>query len=254
MRSDDVPPSAGARTFAWTGALLFVFSLGYFLFTYAVTFGETGATPAHRDSPIGGGWAAPLTIDLALFTTFALHHSVFARERIRGWVAALVPPRLERATYVWIASLLFIAVCAWWQPLPGAAWRLDDGWRWLGYSVQAAGAWLTVRSAAVIDAFDLAGIRQLRPAASEDPAHLREIEFKTTGPYGWVRHPIYSGWFLVVFAAPTMTMTRLAFAVISGVYLLAAIPFEERSLRRSAGAAYERYLRDVRWRLIPRVY
>jgi len=79
-------------------------------------------------------------------------------------------------------------------------------------------------------------------------------EFKTTGPYGWVRHPIYTGWFLMVFAASPMTMTRLVFAVVSGAYLLIAIPFEERSMRGSGAGAYERYMAQVRWRLVPGVY
>jgi hypothetical protein len=80
------------------------------------------------------------------------------------------------------------------------------------------------------------------------------IEFKTRGPYGWVRHPIYSGWFLIVFAVPVMTLTRLVFAVTSSVYLLIAIPFEERSLRRSSQGAYDQYTRKVRWRLVPRLF
>jgi protein-S-isoprenylcysteine O-methyltransferase Ste14 len=80
------------------------------------------------------------------------------------------------------------------------------------------------------------------------------MEFKTRGPYGWVRHPIYSGWFLIVFAVPVMTLTRLVFAVTSSAYLLIAIPFEERSLRRSSRGTYDQYMREVRWRLVPRLF
>ena len=32
----------------------------------------------------------------------------------------MFPPELERSIYTWAASLLFIAVCAAWQPVPGA--------------------------------------------------------------------------------------------------------------------------------------
>jgi protein-S-isoprenylcysteine O-methyltransferase Ste14 len=69
-----------------------------------------------------------------------------------------------------------------------------------------------------------------------------------------VRHPIYAGWFLFVFAMPVMTMTQLVFAVTSSVYLLIAIPFEERSLRRSSAGAYEQYMKQVRWKLLPHVF
>ena len=78
--------------------------------------------------------------------------------------------------------------------------------------------------------------------------------FKTIGPYGWVRHPIYSGWFLLVFATSPMTGTRLLFAVTSSVYLLLAIPFEERSLLATTAGAYDQYRQRVRWKLIPGVY
>ena len=109
-------------------------------------------------------------------------------------------------------------------------------------AAQVAGIWLTLRSAAVIDGLELAGVRQGQVA-----------EFKTAGPYGWVRHPIYLGWILVVFALGTMTMTRLVFAVVSSIYLLVAIPFEERTLRAQSDA-YADYMRQVPRKLIPGIY
>jgi hypothetical protein len=61
------------------------------------------------------------------------------------------------------------------------------------------------------------------------------------GPYGLVRHPIYLGWIFMVWPAPVMNGTRLAFAAISTVYLIVAIPFEERDLGRTFGPAYRHY-------------
>jgi len=74
------------------------------------------------------------------------------------------------------------------------------------------------------------------------------------GPYRWVRHPLYLGWVLMVFGTSHMTRDRLTFAVVTTLYLVLAIPFEERSLRRSFGDDYVRYMRDVRWRMIPFIY
>lgn len=236
------PGSAGARAIAWSGAGLFFISLGYFLFSYATTFGAPAT---------GGDAARAITWNVAAFSLFALHHSLFARERVRGWVARTLPAGLERSFYVWIASLLFIAVCAWWQPVPGVAWRAEGIWLWGLRAIQVAGVWLTLRSAAVLDIWDLSGIRQAGGAGKAGGAG--EMEFKTSGPYGWVRHPIYTGWFLMVFAASPMTMTRLVFAVVSGVYLLLAIPFEERSMKAS-GDTYARYEAKVPWKLVPRIY
>jgi protein-S-isoprenylcysteine O-methyltransferase Ste14 len=229
--------------FAWGGAVLFAFSPIYFLFTYFVTFGETTAGSAARP-------ASAIAWNVALFTIFAFHHSLFARERIRAEIRRLTGP-LERSVYVWIASALFIVVCAAWVPVPGVMWRVEGAGTWALYGLQLVGVWLTLRGAAVIDAFDLAGVRQVQdgPSMSNAP-----IEFKTSGPYGWMRHPIYAGWFVVVFAVPTMTMTRFVFAITSCAYLLIAIPLEERSLRRTTAGAYDVYMRKVRWKLVPGLF
>ena len=232
------------RLFSWAGALLFVLSLAYFLFAYLTWFGDPG---------LDGAASRAVTWNVTLFTAFALHHSVFARARVRQWIAHIVPPELERSMYVWIASLLFLLLCAAWSPVPGTAWRLDGTAVWALRAVQAAGLWIVVRSAAILDIWELAGVRPLRSLRPEGWG-LGPSEFKPTGPYGWVRHPIYLGWFLFVFAASPMTMTRLVFAIVSGAYLLIAIPFEERTLRAGSGGAYERYMAQVRWRLVPGLF
>ena len=54
-----------------------------------------------------------------------------ARSGAKAWITRLVPQDLERSLYVWIASLLFLAVCWLWQPLPGVAWTATRPVRWL---------------------------------------------------------------------------------------------------------------------------
>jgi protein-S-isoprenylcysteine O-methyltransferase Ste14 len=223
---------------------LFVASLGYFLFTYSITFAEITE---------GAGASRPVIIDIALFSVFALHHSIFARERIRAFVRRQVSAQLERSVYVWVASLMLIGVCYAWRPVAGVLWQVPAPWSWAFIAVQLLGAWLTIRSAAVIDPLDLAGVRQVLTPDVQLPASNSQVEFKTDGPYGWVRHPIYAGWIILVFSVGTMTMTRLVFAIVSTAYLLIAIPFEERTLQSHA-ATYADYKRLVPWKLIPRVY
>lgn len=224
----------------WLGGVLFVASLGAFVVTYGITLGMPAAATA------GSPWAAVLA-DVALFSVFALHHSVMARTGAKAWLTRRVPRELERSVYVWIASLLFLAVCLLWQPVPGSLWRADERTIWLCRAMQLLGGWLTLRSAGMLDALELAGIRQVigRP---------RPVRFWAEGPFGLVRHPIYLGWLLIVFGTPEMTMGRLVFAVTSSAYLVLAIPWEERSLVESFGETYRAYQRQVRWRLIPGVW
>lgn len=220
--------------FAWTGAALFAISLVYFGYNYLIHFATPAASTPHGAIP----W------NVALFSLFALHHSLFARTALRTLVTRYVAAERERPFYVWVASLLFIAACALWQPVAGVAWSVEGPAR-IGLALlQLLGVWLTLRGAAIVGVWQLAGVKPATPPA----------EFRTDGPYGWVRHPIYTGWFLLVFPVATMTGTRLLFAVISSLYLLLAIPLEEASLRRSTGDAYRRYERQVRWKLVPGVY
>jgi protein-S-isoprenylcysteine O-methyltransferase Ste14 len=225
----------GTRVFVWLGGVLFVVSLMYCAWWYTVALAAPMPGPA---------WPA-LAFDACLITTFALHHSLFAREGIKTRVARALSPRLVRTLYVWIASVLLILVCWWWQPVGGVAFRSSGAIAALHVTVQLCGVWLIVQAVRGIDALELAGIR---------PEGERAGALQTTGVYGWVRHPLYSGWVLVAFGAAQMTGDRLAFAAITTTYLLLAMPWEERSLMRSFGDAYARYARAVRWRIIPFIY
>ena len=225
------------------GAGLFVLSLSYFIYSYWAVFGR------RTDGPLGAGG---VVWNVVLFSVFALHHTVCARERIRGALTQALGP-LERSFYVWVASLLFIAVCRLWLPLPGIVWEVEGAARFILIFLQIGGITFSVYSAAAIDIWELAGIRQLN-SQLPTPNSQKEFEFKTTGPYGLVRHPIYLGWFLIVFAVGTMTTTRFVFAVVSCVYILLAVPFEERSLRRSTNGAYDRYIQKVPRKLVPGLY
>ena len=245
MQPTGVIPQWLARPIALGGLIFFIDALLYFAYRYAFVFSREQA------GPIG---ARAVTVDVILFTVFALHHSIFARDIFRKRITRSVGA-LERSTYVWIASSLFIAICAWWRPIAGAAWRIDQPLLvWTIRAAQFVGVWLTLRSALIIDFRELAGFTQVGQVRSVPSSTDPPMEFKASGPYGWVRHPIYSGWFLMVFAVPVMTMTRFVFALTSSVYLLIAIPLEERSLRLSSSGAYDRYMREVRWKLLPRVF
>jgi protein-S-isoprenylcysteine O-methyltransferase Ste14 len=225
------------RAFVWIGGALFVGSLTATVYVYAI-----GWSAARFGRPtLWPGLAA----NIAWFLAFALHHSLFARERVKGWVARHVPDRLLRSVYVWIASLLWLGVVAAWQPLGGLVFeQTGTAPRAAHVAVQVAGLLMIAASVAAIDGLELAGIR-----SGSRPAGLQ-----ARGPYRLVRHPLYLGWMLAVFGAATMTFDRLVFAGLTTTYLIVAIPWEERSLERTFGDDYERYKARVSWRMIPFVY
>ena len=232
------------RFFVWSGGALFVVSLLTCAYEYLFVWASPPTASSRWTPGSLGDPGRHLAIDAALFAVFALHHSLFARESIKRRLARVLPDRLLRSVYVWTASLLLLIVLALWQPIAGHAYNVT-GWRAIGHAaVQLGGIWLIARSVAKIDPLELAGIR---PASGSDSLQI-------AGPYRWVRHPLYLGWLLAVFGAAHMTADRLAFAAITTTYLLIAIPWEERSLRRTFGEPYARYQQTVRWRVVPYVY
>jgi protein-S-isoprenylcysteine O-methyltransferase Ste14 len=223
------------RVFVWLGGALFVVSLAATAFTYFVRW----ARPASGSEPL-----TAVGIDLALVSIFALHHTLFAREATKRALGALVPARLLRSVYVWVASLLLLGVLGAWRAVPGVVYHITGWPAALNGAVQVVGVWLIALAVAKISALELAGIR---------PPRQDEV-LQVTGPYAWVRHPLYLGWMLALFAAATMTGDRLTFAVLTSSYLVVAVPFEEHSLERTFGAQYAAYRKSVRWRIIPFVY
>src|SRR5215510_6028235 len=206
------------RVFVWLGGMVFVGSLALWIWWYAIALG--------RSQPWSG--CQPVLVDAALFTLFAAHHSLFARDSIKQRIPA-IPQRLVRSVYVWIASLLLIAVCLLWQPIGGDLYNAPSALAIVLALVQLLGVGIIARAVARIDPLELAGIRTEDEAASKR-ATAGPSALQITGPYRLVRHPIYLGWIVIVFGAAHMTGDRLAFAAISSSYLIVAIPWEERSL------------------------
>ena len=244
-------PHRFRKAFAWTGVVLFAGALG----TGAWFFGVLLARPAATvPSP-----AANAVINVALYVLFAAHHSAMARTRAKRWVTTLVGGGSERSVYVWTASLLFIALCLLWQPMPGYVWRFEGALGWVARVVQALGLAVVASSALALDGADLTGLGQLRgrddEASGSAPSLSPPLDvISTWGPYGWVRHPIYLGTLLLMVGAPEMTTGRLLFMVATTVYVVVAIPWEERTLVSTFGRQYVDYQRQIRWRLVPLVY
>src|SRR4029079_16385503 len=125
----------------------------------------------------------PALIDTALFTVFAAHHSLFARDPIKRRLRA-IPASLLRSVHRWCASLLLILVCVAWQPTGGTLYEIAGAGRIAFAVVQLGGIWLIARSVAKLDPLDLAGIH---PPSEASPLQIE-------GPYRLVRHPLYLGW------------------------------------------------------------
>jgi len=223
-----------------------VASYGVFFatFLYAVGFLGNLVVPKTMDSPSRMPFWYALGIDVLLLGIFAVQHSVMARPWFKRAWTRIVPEPAERSTYVLLSSLALIALFAFWQPLGGTVWNIENQTaRWVMYQLFGLGFGVVLIATLLINHFDLFGVRQVWLYLVGKP--YTPLSFGTPLFYKYVRHPLYVGWFMAFWFTPTMTGAHLLFAVMTTVYILMAIRWEEKDLIASHGEQYIQYRESV---------
>jgi methanethiol S-methyltransferase len=218
------------------------YAIFFATFLYALGFVGDFLVPRSIDSEPTRGFGSALLIDAALLGLFALQHSVMARPAFKRMLTRFIPEAAERSTYVLMSSLALILLFWCWQPIGGVVWNVvHPVGQTLLYSGFAFG-WLTVLvTTFLINHFDLFGLRQVWKFFRQQ--RYVSLKFVTPGPYKIVRHPLYVGWLFAFWCTPTMAVAHLVFAVLTTLYILVAIRFEERDLVAYHGAEYIEYRR-----------
>ena len=223
---------------------LLCYAIFFATFLYAIGFIGGFGVPKTLDGARTVPLAQAIAIDAGLLALFAMQHSVMARRWFKEHWTRIVPPALERSTYVLFSSLALILLFALWQPLGGVVWAVDDRvGRAVLQALFAFGFALVLVSTFLINHFDLFGLRQVWLYLRGKP--YTQLHFRTPGLYRLVRHPLYVGWFFAFWMTPVMTFAHLLFAVATTAYILIAVRFEERDLVREFGSSYEEYRRRV---------
>ena len=224
-----------------------------FLGTFLCSIGFVGdfIVPKAVDTGPPGPLGEALIIDTLLLGVFAVQHSVMARQGFKRWWTRVVPPPVERSTYVLAASLALALLFWQWRPITGVVWKVESApivlviqlLFWLGWGIALLSTFL-------ISHFELFGLSQVFARGSRH--ELPAPQFTTPLLYRYVRHPLYVGLLLAFWAAPTMTAGHLMFAVASTGYVLIGVFFEERDLIDQFGDRYRAYRAQVGM-LIPRL-
>ena len=201
-----------------------------------------------------GPQAPPLIaalIDIGLIALFGLQHSIMARPGFKARWTRIVPRASERSVFVLAASIALMILFLGWRPIDTIVWNVTNpalaGILWAVFWM----GWATVLiSTFLISHFELFGLQQawlnISGRQAEKP-QLRQPLF-----YRWVAHPMMSGFFLALWAAPEMTAGHLLLALGMSIYILIALRYEERDLTGLFGDDYRRYRSGVGM-LIPRL-
>lgn len=185
-----------------------------------------------------------LAIDVTLVLFWGLQHSVMARRGFKERWTRIVPPHTERATYGLASGIALMIVMLGWVPVEGMIWSIETVWaRAVVIALQTCGWLVLVAASFEIDHYETFGLKQPYYAMKgEEP---KEVEFQAKRIYRMVRHPIQTGIFIGMWAAPTMSASRFVFAVLMTGYISVGLYFEERDLVREFGERYRRYRREV---------
>jgi len=220
--------------------------VAYALFLAAIVYGIGFVgdlwVPKGINDGLPGPIASAVTMDVLLLLLFALQHNVMARRWFKDWWTRFVPRPIERSTYVAVSSLILLFLYWQWRPMPEIVWQFDNRLTqavlWALYFVGWA---LVFYSSFVIDHFELFGLKQVWTYyLRQEP---RTALFSDRWIYGWVRHPLMLGFIIAFWSAPTMSLGRLLFAVVTTAWILVAIRIEERDLAAFLGEPYRDYQR-----------
>ena len=194
-----------------------------------------------RSADVGLGLDNPLlaaVVDAALIAAFGLQHSLMARPSFKRRCGVMLAPAFQRATYVHAANVVLLALILLWQPIPIELWQAPDFvLRAACWGLFALGWVILLAGALCFGMHELLGLRQIL-----DWYHNREpqpLPLKTQGLYRWLRHPMYLGVLLAVWATPYMTIGHALLAAGLTLYVLIASSYEERDLRSAYGRAYQ---------------
>lgn len=209
-------------------------------FLYLICFiGNLPFVPLTVDRGPGAPLMTALAVDVGLIGLFGLQHSVMARQGFKRAWTRIVPKPAERSLYVLATSAALILMFLLWRPIPGTVWSLTGTAATLLWALFALGWAIVLLSTFLINHFELFGLQQawfhVRDRRDNAP-QLREPLF-----YRVVRHPLYAGFFIAFWATPVMTQGHLLFAAGMSLYMLLAIPLEERDLVGVFGKDYENY-------------
>ena len=190
-------------------------------------------------SPLAG--APPALINIGLLLLFGVQHTLMARKSFKKVFTKIIPPVMERSTYVLATVIVLVLLFHYWAPMTAVIWSVQSPlWGGVLTVLYFVGIGLIFISTFLINHFELFGLLQSWLGFKKQPPH--EPVFLTPMLYKYVRHPLYLGFVIAFWATSHMTAGHLLFSAIWTVYIFVALGYEERDLIDTFGDKYRDYM------------
>lgn len=194
-----------------------------------------------------------LFFDFCLSVAFFLQHSGMVRKPFRRFLSRLIPEAYVNAFYAILSGIVLFAVIIFWQESSNTVATARGALRLLLRAIFAASLVGFYWGTKALGFFDPYGIRAIKyRLRGKKP---KETPLTISGPYRFVRHPLYFFVLLMIWSNPYLTLDRLLFNVLWTTWICLGAFLEERDLVADFGEAYREYKRKVPmlipWRIHP---
>jgi protein-S-isoprenylcysteine O-methyltransferase Ste14 len=194
-----------------------------------------------------------LIFDLCLSLAFFLQHSGMVRKPFRRFLSRFIPEAYVSAFYAISSGIVLFAIIIFWQESASTVATAKGALRLLLRAIFAASLVGFYWGTNALGFFDPYGIRAIKyRLRGKKP---KEMPLTISGPYRWVRHPLYFFVLVIIWSCPDLTLDRFLFNVLWTVWIYIGAFLEERDLVADFGEAYSEYKRKVPmlipWRIHP---
>lgn len=184
-----------------------------------------------------------LWLNTSLCLAFFVHHSVMIRKSFRQRLARFIPEEYDSAFYAITAGIFLLLLIVFWQESAYTIVSAQGIWVWIlrgVFLLSVVGFAWSWWSLGVFDPFGILPIMDHLRGRERPP-----IPFTASGPYRWVRHPLYILMLLMIWAYPNLTADRLLFNLLCTIWMIIGTVLEERDLVGIFGKEYRDYQNNV---------
>jgi protein-S-isoprenylcysteine O-methyltransferase Ste14 len=179
---------------------------------------------------------------LLSLVVYGVVHSILAGLPFKSWIRQRVGEqtyhRFYRLFFSLQAAVLFLPVLLLVSILPDQTiYRIPMPWVLLTSFIQILAVGFMIHSVMLTGAMRFVGVQQ----ALDSVSPKQSLPLVQRGLYRYVRHPLYTCTFLVIWLVPVMSWNVLALNIGVTLYTLIGAYFEERKLVQEFGGSYEAY-------------